>query len=94
MRFLLVASLYILNRLKTGGLETPSDSGTLTNFVEIGQARDKILSLKLDQVRGGAVTSTLSYAKGVYRFPGPRRPLGPPALSIPKATLRRSKASY
>ena len=36
------------------GVETPAgtlDSGTLTNFVEIGQARDKILSLKLDQVR-------------------------------------------
>jgi pre-mRNA-processing factor 6 len=33
-----------------GGFETPADSGTLTNFVEIGQARDKILSLKLDQV--------------------------------------------
>ena len=33
-----------------GGFETPGDSGTLTNFVEIGQARDKILSLKLDQV--------------------------------------------
>lgn len=30
-----------------GGFETP---GTLTNFVEIVQARDKILSLKLDQV--------------------------------------------
>ena len=26
------------------------DAGTMTNFVEIGQARDKILSLKLDQV--------------------------------------------
>jgi len=34
-----------------GRFETPADSGTLTNFVEIGQARDKILSLKLDQVR-------------------------------------------
>jgi pre-mRNA-processing factor 6 len=33
-----------------GGFETPADSGALTNFVEIGQARDKILSLKLDQV--------------------------------------------
>ena len=31
-----------------GGFETPADS--LTNFVEIGQARDKVLSLKLDQV--------------------------------------------
>jgi hypothetical protein len=33
-----------------GGFETLADSGTLTNFVEIGQARDKILSLKFDQV--------------------------------------------
>lgn len=33
-----------------GGLVTPAESGTLTNFVEIGQARDKILSLQLDQV--------------------------------------------
>lgn len=35
------------------GFETPADTGTMTNFVEIGQARDKILSLKLDQVRLG-----------------------------------------
>jgi pre-mRNA-processing factor 6 len=35
---------------QTGGLETPAESGVLTNFVEIGKARDKILSLKLDQV--------------------------------------------
>lgn len=43
-----------------GGFETPANSGTLTNFVEIGQARDKILSLKLDQVSGatsGTATS-------------------------------------
>jgi hypothetical protein len=33
-----------------GGFVTPADSGTLTNFVEIGQAQNKILSLKLDQV--------------------------------------------
>lgn len=33
-----------------GGFVTPAESGTLTDFVEIGQARDKILSLKLDQV--------------------------------------------
>lgn len=31
-------------------METPAEKGTLTNFVEMGQARDKILSLKLDQV--------------------------------------------
>lgn len=36
--------------MKNGGFETPADNGTLTNFVEMGQARDKILSLKLDQV--------------------------------------------
>jgi len=35
---------------KTGGLETPAESGMLTNFVEIGKAHDKILSLELDQV--------------------------------------------
>lgn len=34
---------------KFGGFETPAD-GTLTNLVEIGQARDNLLSLKLDQV--------------------------------------------
>ncbi|PPQ71171.1 hypothetical protein CVT26_011032 [Gymnopilus dilepis] len=43
---------------QTGGFETPADSGTLTNFVEIGQARDKILSLKLDQISGTATSGT------------------------------------
>ncbi|KAH8091002.1 PRP1 splicing factor, N-terminal-domain-containing protein [Cristinia sonorae] len=43
-----------------GGFETPADAGTLTNFVEMGQARDKILSLKLDQVSGTSTTSGLS----------------------------------
>ena len=45
---------------EAGGFETPANSGTLANFVEIGQARDKILSLKLDQVSGttsGTATS-------------------------------------
>ncbi len=37
--------------IQAGGFETPAENGTLTNFVEMGQARDKILSLKLDQVR-------------------------------------------
>ncbi|KAF7301491.1 TPR-REGION domain-containing protein [Mycena indigotica] len=41
-----------------GGFETPADSGTMTNFVEIGQARDKILSLKLDQISGTATSGT------------------------------------
>ncbi|CAL1712307.1 unnamed protein product [Somion occarium] len=44
----------------TGGFETPADSGTLTNFVEMGQARDKILSLKLDQVSGTSTASGLA----------------------------------
>ncbi|OBZ68819.1 Pre-mRNA-processing factor 6 [Grifola frondosa] len=45
---------------ESGGFETPAESGTLTNFVEMGQARDKILSLKLDQVSGNSTTSGLS----------------------------------
>ncbi|EGN93902.1 hypothetical protein SERLA73DRAFT_97278 [Serpula lacrymans var. lacrymans S7.3] len=44
-------------RQQAAGFETPADSGTLTNFVEIGQARDKILSLKLDQISGTSTTS-------------------------------------
>ncbi|KAF7791453.1 hypothetical protein EIP86_002469 [Pleurotus ostreatoroseus] len=43
-----------------GGFETPAESGTLTNFVEMGQARDKILSLKLDQVSGTSTASGLA----------------------------------
>jgi pre-mRNA-processing factor 6 len=35
--------------VQTGGFETPAESGAFTDFVEIGQARDRILSLKLDQ---------------------------------------------
>ncbi|KAF5352069.1 hypothetical protein D9758_009441 [Tetrapyrgos nigripes] len=42
-----------------GGFETPAD-GAMTNFVEIGQARDKILSLKLDQISGTSTSSGLS----------------------------------
>ncbi|KAJ3510189.1 hypothetical protein NLJ89_g4824 [Agrocybe chaxingu] len=42
---------------QAGGFETPADSGALTNLVEIGQARDKILSLKLDQMSGISSTS-------------------------------------
>ena len=43
-----------VSSLEMSGVETSAgtlDSGTLTNFVEIRQARDKILSLKLGQVR-------------------------------------------
>ncbi|OCH87953.1 hypothetical protein OBBRIDRAFT_758962 [Obba rivulosa] len=45
---------------EAGGFETPADSGALTNFVEMGQARDKILSLKLDQVSGTSTSSGLA----------------------------------
>ncbi|GJE91643.1 pre-mRNA-splicing factor prp1 [Phanerochaete sordida] len=45
---------------ETGGFETPAENGTLTNFVEMGQARDKILSLKLDQVSGTSTASGLA----------------------------------
>lgn len=45
---------------EAGGFATPAESGTLTNFVEIGQARDKILSLKLDQISGTATSSGFS----------------------------------
>ncbi|KAG6836096.1 hypothetical protein H0H93_011434 [Arthromyces matolae] len=41
-----------------GGFETPADAGTLTNFVEMGQARDKILSLRLDQISNSAFASS------------------------------------
>ncbi|KAF7767988.1 hypothetical protein Agabi119p4_7231 [Agaricus bisporus var. burnettii] len=45
---------------EVGGFVTPADSGILTDFVEIGQARDKILSLKLDQISGTTSTSGTS----------------------------------
>ena len=41
------------------GFETPAENGTITNFAEMSQARDKILSLKLDQVGTASFTSTL-----------------------------------
>jgi pre-mRNA-processing factor 6 len=54
--FVVPDSVIVGDRAKTeyesslDAFESPADSGTMTNFVEIGQARDKILSLKLDQV--------------------------------------------
>jgi pre-mRNA-processing factor 6 len=43
--------------LQNGGFETPANTGALTDLVEIGQARDRILSLKLDQISGTASMS-------------------------------------
>ena len=69
-----------------GGFETPADSGTLTNFVEMGQARDKILSLKLDQVcLPVAFIVTFSNAGHSRSLELPPAP-GFPLLSTPKAT--------
>ena len=53
--FVVPDSVIVGDRAKTeyeSSLDTgaSAESGTMTNFVEIGQARDKILSLKLDQV--------------------------------------------
>ncbi|KAG1772194.1 hypothetical protein EV702DRAFT_1246578 [Suillus placidus] len=42
---------------QANGFETPADSSTVTNFVEIGQAHDKVLSLKLDQISGTSTSS-------------------------------------
>ncbi|RUS26071.1 PRP1 splicing factor, N-terminal-domain-containing protein [Jimgerdemannia flammicorona] len=48
-----------------GGLETPAlDSGMMTNFVEIGQARDKVLGLKLDQMSDSVAGQTVIDPKG------------------------------
>jgi pre-mRNA-processing factor 6 len=47
--FVVPDSIIVGDRAKTE--YEPAESGTFTNFVEIGQARDKLLSLKLDQVR-------------------------------------------
>lgn len=39
-----------------GGFDTPAPDGTITDFVSIGNARDRVLSLKLDQVGRIAVS--------------------------------------
>lgn len=43
---------------ENGGFETPAEQGQMTNFLEIREARDKILSLKLDQVRFSSLRIT------------------------------------
>ncbi|KAI0687857.1 PRP1 splicing factor, N-terminal-domain-containing protein [Cytidiella melzeri] len=49
-----------LDAQEQAGSATPAENGTLTNFVEMGQARDKVLSLKLDQVSGTSTASGLA----------------------------------
>lgn len=47
----------------SGGFETPAEGdGALTNLVAIGQARDNLLSLKLDQVSTCEHTLCLLYS--------------------------------
>jgi len=46
------------------GEQSSSTSGVMTNFVEIGAARDKVLGLKLDQVKDSVSGSTTIDPKG------------------------------
>ncbi|GAO49931.1 hypothetical protein SAICODRAFT_97686 [Saitoella complicata NRRL Y-17804] len=69
-RFYAVSDSVIASARDSTGLDTsvsaeapaPADSadGAMTNFVEIGAARDKVLSLKLDQAGAESVASGLS----------------------------------
>lgn len=70
-----------------GGFVTPADSGTLTNFVEIGQARDKILSLKLDQVGGAQLFHLPGSIYTFSRYPVQPLQREPPPQSTQKAIL-------
>ncbi|KAI9366078.1 PRP1 splicing factor, N-terminal-domain-containing protein [Zopfochytrium polystomum] len=47
----------------TGGIATPAD-GSLTDFVQFGQARDKVLGLKLDQISDSVSGQTTIDPKG------------------------------
>ncbi|KAI9593347.1 PRP1 splicing factor, N-terminal-domain-containing protein [Syncephalis fuscata] len=46
------------------GLATPMDSGTMTDFIEIGQARDKMLGMKLDQASDSVTGQSVIDPKG------------------------------
>ncbi|ORX36867.1 PRP1 splicing factor, N-terminal-domain-containing protein [Kockovaella imperatae] len=43
---------------ENGGLETPAGDGTMTDFISIGNARDKVLSLRLDQASKDAANGS------------------------------------
>ncbi|TPX70333.1 hypothetical protein SpCBS45565_g01731 [Spizellomyces sp. 'palustris'] len=48
-----------------GGLATPATAdGTMTDFVQFGQARDKVLGLKLDQISDSVTGQTIIDPKG------------------------------
>jgi pre-mRNA-processing factor 6 len=44
--------------VQLGGFDTPAADGTLTDFVSIGNARDKVLSLRLDQASKDAANGS------------------------------------
>ncbi|ORY32595.1 PRP1 splicing factor, N-terminal-domain-containing protein [Naematelia encephala] len=44
--------------IQNGGYETPAGDGTMTDFVSIGNARDKVLSLRLDQASKDATNGS------------------------------------
>lgn len=44
--------------LQNGGFDTPAGDGALTDFVSIGTARDKVLSLRLDQASKDATNGS------------------------------------
>ncbi|KAL1405398.1 U4/U6 x U5 tri-snRNP complex subunit Prp1 [Vanrija albida] len=43
---------------ENGGFDTPAADGTITDFVSIGNARDRVLSLKLDQASADATNGS------------------------------------
>ncbi|WVQ99257.1 hypothetical protein IAU59_006389 [Kwoniella sp. CBS 9459] len=43
---------------ENGGFDTPANDGTMTDFISIGNARDKVLSLRLDQASKDAANGS------------------------------------
>jgi hypothetical protein len=71
---------------QNGGFATSTDAGAMTNFVEIGQARDKILSLKLDQVSDFVPLNLIAIEKELRLLARQRTSVEPQLRSIPRAT--------
>lgn len=77
-----------------GGFDTPAADGTLTNLVEIGQARDNLLSMKLDQVGTIGSSISLSIVLSGVRHRSPVLLAGHHRQLIPRVISRTSAASY
>lgn len=54
----LAAVTRYLLMIQNGGYETPAADGTITDFVSIGNARDRVLSLRLDQASKDAANGS------------------------------------